>query len=191
MLGPQSLSAEMNGTAAYPRHDHRLHRVSPILTRACTYNATMGSVCPLSHLVHTDFPLPKTSCGEICADMAGVSTGTSCAVLLGAYRLSDSERNKYMQGHAEHASSNGGVLTPNGHMMSLFLPFHAPGVPYHMAVPASHAELLRYHHLPAAASPYGFAPPVSLVNGHMYSGHPPAMYPLAFPGELASAQSHS
>ena len=92
-----------------------------------------------------------------------------------------------LQGHVEHAASNGGGPTPNGHVISPFPAFHAQGVPYHMAVPASHAELLRYHHLPTAPSPYGFAPPVSMVNGHMYPSQQPVMYPLSFPGELDSA----
>ena len=85
----------------------------------------------------------------------------------------------------EHASSNGGL--PNGHMMASFPAFLAQGVPYHMAVPASHAELLRYHHLPTVANPYGYAPPVSMVNGHMYPTQQPVMYPVSFPGELSPA----
>lgn len=83
----------------------------------------------------------------------------------------------------EHTSSNGGMLTPNGQMMSPFLPFHAPGM-YHMAVPASHAELMRYHHMPAAPGHFGFMSPASMVNGHMYAGQQPVMYPIQFPGAL-------
>jgi len=64
------------------------------------------------------------------------------------------------------------------------MPFHAQGMPYHMAVPASHAELLRYHHMPTAAGHYGFVPPVSMVNGYMYPSQQPVMYPLSFPGML-------
>lgn len=91
-----------------------------------------------------------------------------------------------MQGHATHASSNGGVPTANGHMMPPFPAFPVHGVPFHVPVPASHAELLRYHHLPAGATPYGYAPPVSMVNGHMYPSQQPIMYPVSFPGELIS-----
>lgn len=63
-------------------------------------------------------------------------------------------------------------------------------MPYHMAVPASHAELLRYHHMPTAAGHYGFVPPVSMVNGYMYPSQQPVMYPLSFPGMLLSARLH-
>ena len=90
-----------------------------------------------------------------------------------------------MQGHMEYASSNGG-MTPNGHhIMSPFMPYPSQGMAYHLAVPASHAELLRYHpHLPAGAGHYGFiGPSVSMVNGHMYSSQP-MMYPMSFPGAL-------
>ena len=54
----------------------------------------------------------------------------------------------------EHASSNGGMMTPNGHhiMSSLPCPTLRQGMAYHLAVPASPAELLRYHpHLPAGS----------------------------------------
>ena len=91
-----------------------------------------------------------------------------------------------MQGHAAHASSNGGALAANGHMVPPFPVYPVPGVPYHVAVPASHAQLLQHHHLPTGTAPYGYAPPVSMVNGHMYSSQQPIMYPVSYPGELVS-----
>jgi hypothetical protein len=88
------------------------------------------------------------------------------------------------QGHMEHASSNGGMMTPNGHhIISPFTPFPGQGAAYHLAVPALHAELMRYPpHLPAGAGHFGFpCPSVSMVNGHIYPSQP-MMYPMSFPG---------
>ena len=86
-----------------------------------------------------------------------------------------------MQGHMEHASSNGAVMTPNGHIMLPYMPFHGPGTPYHMAMMASHAELLRYHNVSPAASQYA-GPPVSMANGHMYPPQQSMMYHMPYPG---------
>ena len=86
-----------------------------------------------------------------------------------------------MQSHMEHASSNGAVMTPNGHIRSPYMPFHGPGTPYHMAMMASHAELLRYHNVSPAGGQYA-GPPVSMANGHMYPPQQSLMYHMSYPG---------